>query len=553
MRKSAVFPVNNGMEGIGEAIAFVEEYLRERGVGRQETDRGTLTAEEALGSLLSHADGKGEIRLEVRDWLGTITVEMSVSGTEYDLAGNIRSAAIPEGEYIGSAAQEAIQNILLRSLAKDIKYSHRKGLNYIRMTLVKSKRAFLYTMLASLISAILTGMLISAFCPESIQNVLNRYILIPVKTIYLNVFKMILAPVVFFSIVSSISGFTSLSDLGRIGGKIFTMYMLTTVIAVAVGIGSFYLLQPGEESMLEMSGPPASSAQSGSAGFSFMDTFMNIVPSNIVDPFRNNDMPQLIFLAVLCGIATGLIGKYSGILRSIFEASGELFLKIAELVIVFMPVSVFCSTMSTVIGLGIRTFLALLGMFGTFIFGLICMMAVYCLLMLLVGRLNPGTFIRKYFPVMLQVLSMASSNAAVPLNMEFCKIKAGISEKVYRLSIPLGSTVNMDGMCIQLSIFALSLAKVYGVPVSTGSLLVMGFTVIILSVGAPGIPGAGVICLTVLLEQLSVPTEAVNMVMGIGPLLGMFLCMSNCTGDVVVTAIVARMTGEMDMDKYMEE
>ena len=147
---------------------------------------------------------------------------------------------------------------------------------------------------------------------------------------------------------------------------------------------------------------------------------------------------------------------------------------------------------------------------------------------------------------------MGSSNASIPLNMETCDKKLGVGSKVYSLSIPLGATINMDGTCVMMMVFALALAGVYGVPVSGSSLLMMAFMVVILSMGAPGIPGAGIICLSVLIEHLGVPTEAIGLVMGIGPLIGMFLCMCNCTGDMVITTIVAKNVGELDIDKYKD-
>ena len=225
-------------------------------------------------------------------------------------------------------------------------------------------------------------------------------------------------------------------------------------------------------------------------------------------------------------------------------------MQIAGMIIRLMPVAVFCSTASMFLDLGVATLLSLAGMFGTFVFGLLCMMAVYCLLLLMVGRLDPRPLVRKYAPVMLQIFSMASSNAAIPINMKACDEKLGIASRVYSLSIPLGATLNMDGTCIQLAVFALALAKVYGVAVPAGALVTLAVTIIILSMGMPGISGAGVICLSVLLQQLHVPTEAVGLVMGIGPLIGMFLSMSNCLGDVVVTTIVARLSGELDIAKY---
>ena len=205
---------------------------------------------------------------------------------------------------------------------------------------------------------------------------------------------------------------------------------------------------------------------------------------------------------------------------------------------------------SMILNLGIQTIASLVGMFATFVFGLVVMMLIYCLLLILFARLDPRPLIRKYAPVMLQVFSMASSNAAIPINMEACEKKLGISRKVFSLSIPLGSTLNMDGTCIQLAVFSLALAKVYGVSVSGGSLLTMAIMIVILSMGAPGMPGAGVICMSVLLGQLHVPTEAVGLVMCIAPILGMFLCMSNCVGDVIVTTIVAKSAGELDMEVY---
>lgn len=189
-------------------------------------------------------------------------------------------------------------------------------------------------------------------------------------------------------------------------------------------------------------------------------------------------------------------------------------------------------------------------MFGTFIAGLAVMMLLYCLMMSTIARLNPLPFIRKYAPSMLQVFSMASSNASIPINMEACEKKVGISKKIFSLAIPLGATLNMDGTCVHLAVFSLALAKTYGIQVTGSAMVSMIISIIILSMGAPGIPGSGLICLSVLLTQMNVPVEAVGLVMGIDSLCGMFRTMSNCLGDVAVTAIVAKSENEMDMEIY---
>ena len=146
---------------------------------------------------------------------------------------------------------------------------------------------------------------------------------------------------------------------------------------------------------------------------------------------------------------------------------------------------------------------------------------------------------------------MASSNAAIIVNMDACENKLGISKKIYSLSIPLGATVNMDGTCIYLVIFGMALARVFGVDINGGMMLSMFFSVFVLSVGAPGVPGAGLVCLSVLLTQLNVPLAGIGLVMGLDSLLGMMRAMSNSLGDVTATLIVAKSEKKLDMEKYM--
>ena len=153
---------------------------------------------------------------------------------------------------------------------------------------------------------------------------------------------------------------------------------------------------------------------------------------------------------------------------------------------------------------------------------------------------------------MLTNFSLGSSNASMPFNISSCQ-KLGISSKICAFSIPLGATVNMDGSCIYMMVAGLFLAKVFGITVDSSSLFSMIFSVLVLSVGAPGIPGSGLVCLSVLLVQLGVPAEALSLVMGIDSLLGMFRTAVNSTGDVAVSLIVARTENLLDIEKYYGE
>ncbi len=555
MRTIRSFPLN--IQSIGELTEFVKENLRSYGINAKDSSKAALAVEEAAGSLINHSDAAedpeaGQLYITVRTFFGSVKIELSAKGEEYSLANNMASTRLDQEEVPIADTQESIRKILLGSMTDSIKYRHNDGVNYIQMLVIRSKQSLLIWTIGSMILAIILGVIFASVLSDDGIEFLNSTILVPIKTMYMNALKMIVCPVVFFSIISCIVQFSDLSALGRIGGKIIGMYLFTTVLAISIGIGAFYLIQPGDASFSKELVADASSITSQTMNVSIKDTIVGIIPSDIITPFLKANMLQLIFMAVIFGIATGLLGKYSKILTDLFYACNDLFLKVTSLIIKVMPIAVFCSIMSMMLTMGIKSILSVLGMFGTFLLGLLGIMIVYCVLMVIIGRMNPIPFIKKYAPFMLQVFSLASSNASIPVNMEACEKKIGISKRIFSLSIPLGATINMDGTCIHLSVFALALAKIYGVEITEVAMISMIISIFVLSIGAPGIPGAGLICLSVLLTEMKVPVEAVGLVMGIDALCGMFRCMSNCLGDVAVSTIVAKSENELDMNIYNE-
>ena len=530
--------VNVDAAGVSRVADIVREQLAAFGVKKAEmVIKAALAAEESAGSLAAHAPEGAKLHVLVRSFFGNMTIELTCAGERYEPSAGVGEEALSDDGF-GNVGQAMIRDILLKAVAEDMKYQHLRGTNRISISICKSPRRFLYSTLGALVLAILTGFILSWIGAGDFNSLADEYFFTPVKTMYMNALKMAVAPVVFFSIVSCISRFTDLSELGRIGGRVMLMFLLTMVLAVAVGIGSYFLFRPGG-SLPSETVADAASITSQKMDISFKDMIVGIIPSDFIEPFLSSNMLQLIFLAILCGIAAGKIGQYSEGVKRGFEAVNELFLKITTMIIRCMPLAVFCAICSLVLETGITTVTSVLSIFGTFIFGLFCMMVMYCVLLWVMGKTNPLAFLKEYSPTMLQIFSMASSSASIPINMGACE-RLGISKKVYSLSIPLGATVNMDGTCVYLSVFALAIARMYGVEITGANLIGMIITIIVLSVGAPGIPGSGLICLSVLLTQINVPAEAVGLVMGIDALVGMFRCASNCTGDVVASMIVDR-------------
>lgn len=546
--------IHNDRQEIEKALNYVEKELGRLRLNRRDIIKAMLMTEESLICIMDHAPEQAEISITFKKFLGSVSLNISAPGEVFDVTESSAVIGNLDLEGVGADMENAIRSLIFRSQTDIFRYKNRMHRNTIQIVVKKSERMQLYLTLGALALAIVLGCLFKVILPQTAQEALNTGLLSPVKTMFLNALKMIIGPVVFFSIVSCLSQFDSLRDLGKIGAKVMGMYLFTTLLAILVGLAVFAVIRPGNAALASLVTDAANETikTAGSTNISIRDTIIGIVPSNFIKPFLETNMLQIIFMAILCGTAVGMIGDYSKPLRRFFEGCNMLFLKITTLIVQVIPLAVLCSMTSLVMMTGTDMLLTIMSFMGTFILALAVMLGVYCLLVFLIGRLNPVVLLKKHAPTMLTNFSLGSSNASMPFNISSCR-NMGISSKICAFSIPLGATVNMDGSCIYMMVAGLFLAKVFGITVDSSSLFSMIFSVLVLSVGAPGIPGSGLVCLSVLLVQLGVPAEALSLVMGIDSLLGMFRTAVNSTGDVAVSLIVARTENLLDIEKYYGE
>ena len=474
-------------------------------------------------------------------------MDLSASGEEFVPYGETDEIG---GDTESEETQEAIRSILLKAYGEQFKYSHRNGVNSFRLLTGQSGKKTLWLTVAALALGLLAGMILKLL-PTAWGEFSSTYLFNPVKTVFMNALKIIIAPVVFFSIATCVSTFKNLAELGRIGVKVMGMYIITTILAVLLSVGVFHVLSPGESGMA-LTGSMVTQAVEVDTNVdtSVLKTIMNIVPDNFLTPFTRSDTLQLIFLGIITGFAAGTIGRFSEKLKDLLEAMNSLFLTITTMITRFIPIAVFCSIALMLLQLDSASILSVLGAGGTVILTDFLMMAIYALLILCLGRRNPITFFRKIREGMLTSFSLCSSSAAMPTNMRICKEKLGIAQKIYSFSIPLGATVNMDGTCIILTIMGLFLAKIYGITMTGSMLFSLIITIILLSLGAPGVPGASIVCLGIVLNQTGVPLDAISLVIPIMTFLDMFETMSNTTGDMAVSTIVANNEKLLDVDVY---
>lgn len=413
----------------------------------------------------------------------------------------------------------------------------------------KSKHSLFFHTMVALISAIFLGLILRYLCGGTVTNFVTENILTPLKTMYLNALKLVVTPVVFFSISSSVSGISDYKSYGRIGMKVGFLYMFTSVAAIAIGIGVATLLRPGAQVLLDTA---QATYTAQPMEVSLTDTLVSIIPSNLLTPFTEANMTQIIFLSVLLGASAGLMEQRSGI--SCFHRGltllNQLFLTVSGLILRLIPLGTFCAVALLVVDMDGGMLSGLLSFIGTVFLGTGVMMCLYGLLFFSATRLSPLRLLKKCLPNLTSFALLCSTSAVMPQTLKTCTEELGIDPEISSFSMPLGSTINMDGACIYLTVAALFLAQLYHVSVTPGMLIQLALTTLLLSVGAPPIPGSGFICLSVLVLQLGLPVDGIGFLLGIDQLMSMCRTVTNGSGDIVGTAIVAFTEKRMNTDVF---
>jgi len=368
----------------------------------------------------------------------------------------------------------------------------------------------------------------------------------PFGDVFLNAIKMLIVPLVFSSLVVGVTSLKDPKKLGRVGLKAFVAYLFTTVFAISIGLFFGQLLKPGAGMHLLPSDPSIAPVQQ-----SLVDTFVNIIPSNPLQALASGQILQIIVFALLFGIALVLIGEKAKPVSDFFEAIAESMYKLTEMVMSLAPYGVF-ALMAWVGGsYGISVLLPLGKIiFAVYLACLVHALCVYSGVLFFVGRLNPVRFFYGIKEALAVSFSTSSSSATLPVSIREVQENLGVSKGVASFVLPLGATVNMDGTAIYQGVTALFVAQAFGIDLSFAQMVTIVLTATLASIGTAGIPGAGLIMLSLILSSVGLPMEGLALVAGIDRILDMMRTSVNVTGDCMVATLVAKSEGELDLDVY---
>ncbi len=397
---------------------------------------------------------------------------------------------------------------------------------------------------------LVVGSLINAFASDVafVQDYLVNGLFHVVGAIFISALKMLVVPLVTFSLICGVCGIGDIGVLGRVGVKAFLLFMLTTALAITLAITVAVLVGPGEGFDMSTTAESTFVAQPAPP---LTQVFIDLVPSNPVAAYAEGNMLQIIFFTILFAVCVLMIGERGKPIADGAERLNEVMMQVVNVVMHAAPIGVFALIAKTFSQQGLGMILPMISYFGVVAVVLILhATGTLMILLKLLGRVSPMMFLKKMRSVQIFAFSTSSSNATIPVTLRTVEKRLGVDNSTASFVVPFGATINMDGTAIMQGVATVFIANVYGIDLGiTGYLTVIGMAVLA-SIGTAGVPGVGLIMLAMVFNQVGLPVEGIALIMGVDRLLDMMRTAVNVTGDAAITTIVARAEDKISMETF---
>lgn len=398
-------------------------------------------------------------------------------------------------------------------------------------------------MLMGLILGVLVGLLAQSGPPAALANA----ILVPVGTIFLNLIKMIVVPLVFSTIIVGTCGLGDVKKFGRIGGKTLVYFLATTGFASIVGLTIGKLSNVGGGFVISTEGLEFTAPASD-----FVGTLISFVPSNALESLVNAQMIPIILLSIFLGAGIISVGEKAQPILAFFDGFAEVMYKITGAIMKLAPVGIFALMATTVISYGVQALLPMLKLIVVIYIGFVLhILIVYGLSVKFLGKTSPLHFFKTVSQTMIFAFTTQTSSACLPFGMESAR-KLGVPFPIRSFILPLGATINMDGTALYQSVCTIFIASIYGINLSLWQLIIVVFTAIAASIGTAGVPNGGMATFGMVLMAIGLPIQGVALISGLIGIIGMGSTTLNITGDLACTVVVAASENVLDPQRQEE-
>ncbi len=363
-----------------------------------------------------------------------------------------------------------------------------------------------------------------------------------VSHLFLSALKLIIIPLIFFSIVCGIVSLSEDVSISRLGIKTISLYLVTTIIAISLGLLFASLISYEPVLVTDLN---------SEINVKDIQSENNFFPSNIFKSMVDGNIIHLLIFSILIGISASRIKeKIKTFIKYVHEFN-EVINELVKIIISFTPLAVFCILSKTFATQGLDTLMPLMGYFLTVVAALILHFFItFSLLLKIFTSLDPLIFYRNIKDVLVFTFSTSSSSASIPFTLKTANEKCGVDTSISTFSIPLGATINMDGTAIMQGCATFFLASLYGIDLGINEILIIVITATIASIGTAGIPSAGIIMLTVIFTQIGIPLEGITLLLGVDRLLDMMRTSVNVSGDLCISCIVASSEDKLDHNTF---
>ncbi len=384
------------------------------------------------------------------------------------------------------------------------------------------------------------------------KTLLTEYIK-PVGTIFINLIKMVVVPLIFFSLISGITSMTNAESFKRIGMKAVGAFLMTGAFAVCIGLAFGHFFHPGvgvDLGSIRAHAGAVAAPVGDLRDFSLIQIIVNMIPTNIVKSMGDDQILQVVVFAIFVGVMLNTLGEKVANLTDLCKSAALVVFKMIETIIRFSPYGVFALTAWVVGTQGLEILIALLKLVGTVLGALFTQYLLFGVMIIVFGRMSPLPFYRKMVEPQLLAFSTSSSKATLSTAMRVVNERIGVSKTSTSFVLPLGASINMDGTAIYLGICALFFSQAYNIPIDTHHYLILVLTATLGSIGAAGIPGGSLIMMGMVLTSVGLPLEGIALIAGVDRILDMLRTTVNITGDSVITMLVDKSEATFDRRLY---
>lgn len=385
-----------------------------------------------------------------------------------------------------------------------------------------------------------------------------------VGDVFMKAIKIVVGPLVFFSLVMGVTSATDTESLGRVGMKAIVAFLVTTTFAVIFGLATGIIFEPGKNVSLVTDSQnilidSASCPTAANKKFCIIQFLSDIVPASLTQAMLEGNVLQIVFVAIFTGIAINKLSKDPKIQREIrkvkdfFIAGNRVLMRMISIVVEFSPYAA-CALIATMVGeKGLDPLIGVSKLMFAVCIAMILQYIVFGLMIKYIAKLSPFPFYRKSLEYQAVAFATSSSKASLGKTMEVCREKLGISEPSTSFLLPLGTSINMDGLAINLGITAIFFAQSFGIVLTFSDYMIIILTATLGSMGGAGIPSASLIMTPLVLSSANIPLDGIAILFGIDRILDMMRTVINITGDATITLLIDSSENTLDVEKYYEE